>query len=104
MSPAALDEDLPNELTDTNKKYLSIIDQNNLRMTDDRIADFRATLSELIGVKNGVIPDDSQGILRSESIKKMVKRPGNSNNMFFSPQPTKTIEINVDFMDHHRSN
>ena len=43
-SPVSLDEELAVDFTDTTKNYLSIIDRNNLRMTDDRIADFRATL------------------------------------------------------------
>ena len=61
-----LDDDMPdNEFSVPEKNYLSIIDKNSLRMTDDRIADFRKTLSELVGVKNGIVPPDLQGMLRS---------------------------------------
>lgn len=70
QAPFKIDDNIPdNEFSIPEKNYLTIIDDNNLKMTDDRIADFRKTISELVGVKNGVIPADSQNMFRSSPSK-----------------------------------
>ena len=51
---------------------MEIIEKNKLKMTDDRIADFRQTLSEMVAVKNGVIPPDSLNIFKSPKNKQSV--------------------------------
>ena len=50
---------------------MEIIEKNKLKMTDDRIADFRQTLSEMVAVKNGVIPPDSLNMFKSPKISKV---------------------------------
>ena len=63
---STIDEQHPdNNFSVPEKNYLEIIEKNKLKMTDDRIADFRQTLSEMVAVKNGVIPSDSQNIFKS---------------------------------------
>jgi hypothetical protein len=40
-------------------KYISIIDKHHLKVTDERIKDFKSTLKEIVDLKNGKIPYDS---------------------------------------------
>jgi hypothetical protein len=41
------------------EKYMSIIDKYNLKKTSERISDFRSTMREIVGIKNGLILMDS---------------------------------------------
>lgn len=38
--------------------FKKIIERNKLRLTTDRIHDFRKTMDEIVGLKNGLKPSD----------------------------------------------
>ena len=42
-----------------NVRYPTIIRKHNLKMTMDRLNDFRSTMQEIINVKNGILPKDA---------------------------------------------
>ena len=46
-------------------QYSSVIKKHHLKMTDDRMIDFRGTLQEIVDMKNGVMP-------REDSLEKIV--------------------------------
>ena len=68
---------------------MEIIEKNKLKMTDDRIADFRQTISEMVAVKNGVIPPDSQNIFKSPKSKQRVGDTPQSSFMIGSGPQTR---------------
>jgi hypothetical protein len=42
--------------------FPKIIKKYNLKMTEDRVQNFRKTLTEIVGVQNGIIPEDSKDL------------------------------------------
>ena len=47
------------EMVTKNVRYPTIIRKHNLKMTMDRLNDFRSTMQEIINVKNGILPKDA---------------------------------------------
>ena len=41
-------------------QYINVIAKNKLKKTEERVTDFRETMTEIIGIKNGKIPYDYQ--------------------------------------------
>jgi len=41
-------------------QYSNVIAKNKLKKTEERVTDFRETMTEIIGIKNGKIPYDYQ--------------------------------------------
>tara|TARA_B110000285_G_C14684095_1_gene406033 strand:+ start:291 stop:563 length:273 start_codon:yes stop_codon:yes gene_type:complete len=42
--------------------FPKIIQKYNLKMTEDRVQNFRKTMQEIVGVQNGIIPEDSRDL------------------------------------------
>ena len=42
-----------------NVSYPTIIMKHKLKMTQERLYDFRKTMHEIVGVKNGILPSDA---------------------------------------------
>ena len=49
--------------------FPKIIQKYNLKMTEDRVQNFRKTMQEIVGVQNGIIPEDSRDLNAPEDKK-----------------------------------
>ena len=58
-----------------------------MRVTDERMGDFRGTMQEIISVSNGAVPKDKKE-LDPDYYGKKIEKPRD-----LSPIPTKTLEI-----------
>ena len=46
-----------------NKEYSKVMTKNYIKVTDERLSDYRSCLKEIIDAKNGKIPSDSVELL-----------------------------------------
>ena len=67
--------------------YQSVILGHNMRVTDERMSDFRGTMNEIISVSNGRQPKDKKDLDPDYYGKKMPRD--------LSPIPTKTLDISL---------
>ena len=78
-------------------KYKSIIGKHNLKVTNERIMDFKTTLKEIVDAKNGKIPPDSIIEEKEKLPTQFFKQRASKSVLMKSQKLTKnTLNLNVD--------